>query len=341
MATRKPNESQYTDPLPGEDEMARVYRAATQDVPPVSLDARILAEAQRAVAKPKAHAPFGGRWAIPLSTVAVIALSLGVVLLLTKQGALNHRSELEVPSEYTVAPAVPESADAECVVIVPAVAPPVADMMRSDERVAAPAKAKRAAQEPETRIAESVASKPAASAPVELKNKVEAPPATATPQAPGRMQDVDRLSTAREEKTLTRSTAAGVLAMKTQGAEVIAVQASGQPGSYQFNVTVKSLDTGCKQYADWWEVVSADGKLLYRRVLLHSHVDEQPFTRSGEPVPIQPDTVVWVRVHMNTGGYGGVAFKGSVKAGFKQVVPDADFATGLDKQAPLPDGCDF
>jgi hypothetical protein len=87
--------------------------------------------------------------------------------------------------------------------------------------------------------------------------------------------------------------------------------------------------------------VSTDGKLLYRRVLLHSHVDEQPFTRSGGPVPIQADTLVWVRAHMNTSGYGGVAFKGSVKAGFKQAVPDAEFAAGLAKQPPLPDGCDF
>lgn len=124
-------------------------------------------------------------------------------------------------------------------------------------------------------------------------------------------------------------------------ADVIAVQTSGQPGAYQFNVGIRSQDLGCKQYADWWEVVSTDGKLLYRRVLLHSHVDEQPFTRSGGPVPIQADTVVWVRAHMNPGGYGGVAFKGSVKAGFKQAVPDAGFVAGLAKQAPLPDGCDF
>ena len=59
------------------------------------------------------------------------------------------------------------------------------------------------------------------------------------------------------------------------------------------------------------------------------------------PVPIQADTVVWVRAHMNTGGYGGMAFKGSVKAGFKQAVHDAGFAADLAKQAPLPDGCDF
>jgi len=87
--------------------------------------------------------------------------------------------------------------------------------------------------------------------------------------------------------------------------------------------------------------VSTDGKLVYRRVLLHSHVDEQPFTRSGGPVPVQSDTVVWVRAHMNSSGYIGMAFEGPVKTGFQQAVPDAKFAAGLAKQPPLPDGFDF
>jgi hypothetical protein len=150
----------------------------------------------------------------------------------------------------------------------------------------------------------------------------------------------ERVTTARDDARAKSKLAKEAGGMSVT-ADVIAVQASGQPGAYQFNVGIRSQDLGCKQYADWWEVVSTDGKLLYRRVLLHSHVDEQPFTRSGGPVPIQPDTVVWVRAHMNPGGYGGTAFKGSVKTGFKQAMPDAGFAAGLAKQAPLPDGCDF
>ncbi len=129
--------------------------------------------------------------------------------------------------------------------------------------------------------------------------------------------------------------------MRAPAADVIGVRASGTPGAYQFNVTIKSPDTGCQQYADWWEVVSEDGQLLYRRVLLHSHVGEQPFTRSGGPVPVQPDTVIWIRAHMNNTGYGSMAFKGSVKAGFKPAMSEVGFAAGLAKQRPLPEGCDF
>jgi len=88
-------------------------------------------------------------------------------------------------------------------------------------------------------------------------------------------------------------------------------------------------------------VVSEDGRLLYRRVLLHSHVDEQPFTRSGGPVPVKAELVVWVRAHMKPGGYVGKALKGSVKTGFREAQPGPQFAAELERKAPLPDGCDF
>lgn len=124
-------------------------------------------------------------------------------------------------------------------------------------------------------------------------------------------------------------------------ADVVAVTASGQAGRYDFSVTIRSPDLGCQQYADWWEVLDTSGRLLYRRVLFHSHAGEQPFERSGGPVPIQPDTVVWVRGHMNPGGYGAGAFKGSVQSGFKPAALPKQFAAELEKTPPLPDGCAF
>lgn len=126
---------------------------------------------------------------------------------------------------------------------------------------------------------------------------------------------------------------------QTSLAEVLSVQASGDPQAYRFSVEISSPDLGCEQYANWWEVVSEEGELLYRRILAHSHVSEQPFSRSGGPVPIEADEVVWVRAHMEPGGYGGAAFKGSVEAGFEATLLDAQFASNLATVAPLPSGC--
>jgi len=296
MATRKPTDKKHKDRLPGEDEMERVYRAAAKDMPPESLDANILAEAQRAVAKPKAHTPFGGHWAIPLSTAAVIVLSLGVVMLLSEQGALNHRD-------------VPVSMVAE--------APPQ-ELARSTP--AAP---------PAASVYELAATEP----PVKAKSVL--PEAALRARMEEERINVTHDAISAKSKLAKEASSMGI------SADVIAVQVSGQPGAYQFSVGIRSPDKGCSQYADWWEVVSTDGKLLYRRVLLHSHVGEQPFTRSGGPVSIQPESVVWVRAHMNTGGYGGAAFKGSVKTGFANAEPPVNFAPALAKQPPLPDGCAF
>jgi len=122
-------------------------------------------------------------------------------------------------------------------------------------------------------------------------------------------------------------------------ADVVGIEAGGKAMAYSFAVGIASADTGCEQYADWWEVVSLEGDLIYRRVLTHSHVAEQPFVRSGGPVPVGADTVIWVRAHMHPAGYGGRALKGSVAAGFEVASPEAGFAAELAEQEPLPKGC--
>ena len=122
----------------------------------------------------------------------------------------------------------------------------------------------------------------------------------------------------------------------TAWADVLAVEVQGDG----LSVTLRSPDTGCTQYANWWEVVTEDGALLYRRILGHSHVDEQPFTRSGGP--LASDASLVVRAHMEPGGYGGVAFRGTLNAGFVAAPDiDADFAAELGREAPLPTGCAF
>jgi hypothetical protein len=124
-------------------------------------------------------------------------------------------------------------------------------------------------------------------------------------------------------------------------AEVVSVQFSGSANEYNFSVGVLSPDTGCDQYADWWEVLTLNGELIYRRILTHSHVNEQPFVRSGGPVDINEDQFVIIRAHMNTSSYGFKTYKGSVAEGFLPFETGLDFATDLENQEPLPDGCAF
>ena len=124
-------------------------------------------------------------------------------------------------------------------------------------------------------------------------------------------------------------------------ADVIAVDVTGAAGSYTFAVTVASPDSGCAQYADWWEVVTGSGELVYRRVLLHSHVTEQPFVRTGGPVQVEANTIVWVRAHMNGAGFGGQAMRGTAAAGFVVAKPLADFAAQLATVELLPTSCAF
>ena len=123
--------------------------------------------------------------------------------------------------------------------------------------------------------------------------------------------------------------------------QVIAVAVSGEENNYTFNVTLKSPDTGCDQYANWWEVFDKQEELIYRRILGHSHVNEQPFTRSGGAVKISEDQFVYIRGHMNNLGYGTIVFGGSVKDGFQSMELETDVAADLSSKDPQPGDCPF
>ncbi len=127
----------------------------------------------------------------------------------------------------------------------------------------------------------------------------------------------------------------------TVTANITAVAVQGNEANYTFNVTIKSDETGCDQYADWWEVLKADGSLVYRRILAHSHPNDQPFTRSGGPVKITQDETLYIRAHMNKLGYVGDVYSGTVDEGFVKIESLPDFPSSLDKQEPLPTGCAF
>ena len=89
-------------------------------------------------------------------------------------------------------------------------------------------------------------------------------------------------------------------------ADVIFVRADFEDdGTWTFSVTINHPDTSWEDYADGWDVVLADGTVLlqdadseFTRLLLHPHVDEQPFTRSQNGIIIpKSERYVTVRAH--------------------------------------------
>ena len=97
-------------------------------------------------------------------------------------------------------------------------------------------------------------------------------------------------------------------------ADVLYVAARQQSAdTWQFSVTIEHADLGWDDYADGWDVVFPDGTVAkpddnssFTRLLLHPHIDEQPFTRSqsGIKVPAGVNTIV-VRAHDLVDGFGG------------------------------------
>jgi hypothetical protein len=101
------------------------------------------------------------------------------------------------------------------------------------------------------------------------------------------------------------SAAAGGIASAGE-ADVLQVKANRLGNAWTFSVTVQHADEGWEHYADRWEVLTPEGKLLATRILAHPHVGEQPFTRSlsGIEIPEGVSEVV-VRARDSVHGYGG------------------------------------
>lgn len=100
----------------------------------------------------------------------------------------------------------------------------------------------------------------------------------------------------------------------TGNADVLYVKAmQTTDGTWTFHVTVRHPDTGWDDYADGWDMLTPDGTVLkpdpdspFTRLLLHPHVNEQPFTRSQSGIVIPSGvTQVRVRAHDLVDGYGG------------------------------------
>ncbi len=317
--------------LRGGTAVSRAYRAGAEGEPPVRLDRAIRAAARRAVGSgPRAaFGPFGRHWAVPAAAAAVLVLAVGLVTFMAHEGVpvSPGESTRELPAQTadTREAARPQAPGA-------GPAPPARRVEPSDTRPAPMEQRDMAAPQARERSEAASATEP--------RPARRATDEIAIPQA---RKSIRETVAAPSHPAREAAGAAAAPASKgaTDLADVLSVAASGAPGAYQLSVTVRSPDTGCQQYADWWEVLSEDGRLLYRRVLSHSHVADQPFTRSGGPVPIGPDTVVWVRAHMHPSGYGGQALRGTVRQGFRPARLAAGIGAQLAQQPPLPGGCEF
>ena len=79
-------------------------------------------------------------------------------------------------------------------------------------------------------------------------------------------------------------------AAQAHDAEIVKAVGSGADGKYGFSVTLTHPETGWDDYADGWRVELEDGTVLGTRVLVHPHVNEQPFTRSLSGVAVPSGT---------------------------------------------------
>lgn len=92
-------------------------------------------------------------------------------------------------------------------------------------------------------------------------------------------------------------------------ADILAAEVESVGGEfYRFKVTVQHDDEDWNHYAQRWEILSTDGKLLAIRVLRHPHINEQPFTRSVTAIiPEDIDQVV-IRAYDLVHEFGGKEF---------------------------------
>ena len=73
--------------------------------------------------------------------------------------------------------------------------------------------------------------------------------------------------------------------------------------AWSVRVRLQHADEGWQHYADAWRIVTESGQLVGKRILMHPHVDEQPFTRGLNDVRI-PDNIRIVYVEARDSKHG-------------------------------------
>ena len=94
-------------------------------------------------------------------------------------------------------------------------------------------------------------------------------------------------------------------------------------GRRDFKVSVLHDDEGPEHYATQYEVLTLDGKQITNRILLHSHVNEQPFTRDTKGSIPDGVTEILVRAKDKVHGWGEP---------LKVRVPDKDKGIYVERQ---------
>ncbi len=97
------------------------------------------------------------------------------------------------------------------------------------------------------------------------------------------------------------------LSQMTSANEVNILQASFSQhtsGLWSIKVTLKHDDASWKHYADDWRIVDEKGNILADRILVHPHINEQPFTRGLNNVKIPSNIkTVFIEAHDKVHGW--------------------------------------
>jgi len=103
--------------------------------------------------------------------------------------------------------------------------------------------------------------------------------------------------------------------------EIVDVKAhQANDKTWTFAVTLKHGDQGWDHYANEWQVIAPDDKILATRTLYHPHVDEQPFTRNTSGVKIPADiTSVRIIARDTVHGHSKTAMQVDLKT--KEIKP--------------------
>ena len=86
--------------------------------------------------------------------------------------------------------------------------------------------------------------------------------------------------------------------------QIVDATAERTGDTFRVSVTLLHADTGWEDYADAWRVVTEGGAVVGERILVHPHVEEQPFTRSLGGLTLDPEGTYFIEARSLGEGYG-------------------------------------